>query len=627
MVGIATVTSNTALQSITHIKNTSLRRKSSINSNQLNKSQRDDSKNAYIALDLKTTTANKNKSTTTSIITKANGREVIDALKENKKRAFGESNSNRKHKSLSTNELTNSKSFTTTSDDNLSLTTKQRQHKTRDFSMKRRSTSCLENSNNINFNKRRTSVYSNRSAATTTTTTSATTTKSTVNEQQHYGQTPISKVWRSPGGSYEIPNVFGSDCFLKPISPVTTNHKPISPSSYHCILRTYPSPNSNNNNNKASNFSGQNQKHSSSNNCNIPPWRPAGNCKDIPQLPPLARRVENEFEKRIRKALPKLISVSSLDPRNKYDGYKEIGTGVNGSVVRARHKFRKNTFLAIKRCRLDSDLEYRAAIVRELRIMASGHVNLIRLREVSLWKDDVWMAMDLQRCSVFAVLCQRSIPEQYAVYIACEALKGISYLHSKSFIHRDIKCENLLLGWHGEVKLADFGLSARIAVTEKQPIPSHNSSNQIIRNNVAPQQQQQIVTTLRRNCERLGTSKWMAPEVIREQLYDEKIDMWSLGITIIEMMDRVPPHYLIKDENELFATILSEPSPSFTYSNPTMYMKGLVAWLLDESPATRPNAADVLQEINVHVQSGLLQCSTPNELARFVTYAFASKNP
>lgn len=112
----------------------------------------------------------------------------------------------------------------------------------------------------------------------------------------------------------------------------------------------------------------------------------------------------------------------------------------------------------------------------------------------------------------------------------------------------------------------------------------------------------------------------MAPEVIREQYYDEKIDMWSLGITVIEMMDRVPPHYMIKDEIELFATILSEPSPTFTYSYPTMYMRGLVAWLLDENPATRPNAKDVLTEIEIHVQNRLLRCATINETARFVNH-------
>lgn len=96
------------------------------------------------------------------------------------------------------------------------------------------------------------------------------------------------------------------------------------------------------------------------------------------------------------------------------------------------------------------------------------------------------------------------------------------------------------------------------------------------------------------NRDRLGTTKWMAPEVIREEVYDEKIDLWSLGITVIEMMDRVPPHYLIKDEEELFDIIATEPGPTFTYSYPSMYMRGLVAWLLDEEPSTRPSAKDVL---------------------------------
>ena len=118
----------------------------------------------------------------------------------------------------------------------------------------------------------------------------------------------------------------------------------------------------------------------------------------------------------------------------------------------------------------------------------------------------------------------------------------------------------------------------------------------------------------------MGTSKWMAPEVIREQYYTEKIDMWSLGITVIEMMDRVPPHYLLKDEIELFAAILSEPSPTFTYSYPTMYMRGLVAWLLDEIPETRPSAKEVLSEIDAHVQNRLLKCASQAETARFVNH-------
>ncbi|KAG1250435.1 hypothetical protein G6F68_012805 [Rhizopus microsporus] len=94
--------------------------------------------------------------------------------------------------------------------------------------------------------------------------------------------------------------------------------------------------------------------------------------------------------------------------------------------------------------------------------MASGHHNLIRLTEIMLWKDHVLMTMDLMRCSVFAVLCQRGFPEEHAVYVTYESLQGLAYLHSQGILHRDLKCENVLLGWHGEVKLADFGLSGRI---------------------------------------------------------------------------------------------------------------------------------------------------------------------
>ncbi|CAM0142369.1 hypothetical protein VKS41_002138 [Umbelopsis sp. WA50703] len=360
------------------------------------------------------------------------------------------------------------------------------------------------------------------------------------------------EIWRAPGVC-EIPDILGK-AFLRPELPTA--------SETTLTLR-----------------------ESNAAKCISPrPWLPPNPHADIPALQPLVRS-ENEFQRIIRKTLPKVRVPTTSNPKNIYSGFSEIGTGVNGSVLKAVHRQKRGLRVAVKRCRLDSDKEYRAAILRELRIMSSGHANLIRLREAFVWRDDVWMTMDLMKCSVFAVLCQRGIPEEFTVYIASETLKALYFLHSKGYIHRDIKCENLLLGWNGEVKLADFGLATR--------------SN-------------------RRNRDRLGTAKWMAPEVIREQYYDETIDMWSLGITIIEMMDRVPPHYRIKDEYELFETVLSEPSPTFTYSYPTMYMRGLVAWLLDEDPRTRPSARDVIMEIDAHVQSNLLHSATPDQFTSFL---------
>lgn len=109
--------------------------------------------------------------------------------------------------------------------------------------------------------------------------------------------------------------------------------------------------------------------------------------------------------------------------------------------------------VAIKRCILYPDRAYRAAVARELCIMATRHPNLIRVREAVIWHDDVWITMDLMRCSVFSVLCRRGLPEDHTVHIICQTLKALDYLHASGYMHRDVKCENILLGRNGQVKL------------------------------------------------------------------------------------------------------------------------------------------------------------------------------
>lgn len=371
-------------------------------------------------------------------------------------------------------------------------------------------------------------------------------------------QSAPSKVWRAPGNC-EIPNILGN-AFLRPAVNQSSSQQPTPIFTKKKIQSTRP------------------------------PWFGPSKNETIPEPPPLSKQKPAfDFEKRIRKAVPK-ISLKATNPRSQYTSEVEIGTGVNGAVIQALSRGNSER-LAIKRCQVDvSDQEYRIAVLRELRIMASGHENIIRLAELTLWRNELWIGMDLMRCSVFSVLCHRGIPEEFTVYITREVLQGLMFLHSHGYIHRDVKCENLLFGQDGQVKLADFGLTAN---------------------------------TRHLNKERLGTSKWMAPEVIREVPYDEKIDLWSLGITVIEMMDRVPPHYAIRDENEFFNVALSDPSPTFTYSYPSMYMRGLVAWLLEESPESRPNARDVILEIDTHIQLGLLQSSTAAKLASFVDQVLA----
>lgn len=93
---------------------------------------------------------------------------------------------------------------------------------------------------------------------------------------------------------------------------------------------------------------------------------------------------------------------------------------MNGAVIQVHVKNNAAQKLALKKCKLSHDKEYRTAIIRELRIMSTGHSHIIKVREVSLYQSDIWIAMDLMRCSVFAVLCVRALPEEYAILVAKE---------------------------------------------------------------------------------------------------------------------------------------------------------------------------------------------------------------
>jgi serine/threonine protein kinase len=87
----------------------------------------------------------------------------------------------------------------------------------------------------------------------------------------------------------------------------------------------------------------------------------------------------------------------------------------------------------------------------------------------------------------------------------------------------------------------------------------------------------------------------MAPEVVSENLYKENVDIWSLAITIIEMMDRVPPLYYLENSHDIYGEILYGNPPSFNFTAPSKGMAELVSWMLNMDGAARPGAKTVLK--------------------------------
>ncbi|KAK8383963.1 hypothetical protein O3P69_016010 [Scylla paramamosain] len=261
------------------------------------------------------------------------------------------------------------------------------------------------------------------------------------------------------------------------------------------------------------------------------------------------------------------LSEESLmrQPEEVFDIICKLGEGSYGSVYKALHK-ESGQVLAIKQVPIDTDLQ---EIIKEISIMQQCDSHHVVKYYGSYFKDsDLWIVMEY--CGAGSVsdimrLRKKTLTEEEIATVVYDTLRGLEYLHLRRKIHRDIKAGNILLNTQGHAKLADFGVAGQLSDTMAK------------RNTV------------------IGTPFWMAPEVIQEIGYDCVADIWSLGITALEMAEGKPPYGDIHPMRAIFM-IPTKPPPSFR--EPDQWQPEFIDFVsrcLVKNPEERATATELLQ--------------------------------
>ncbi|CAI4227481.1 unnamed protein product [Auanema sp. JU1783] len=204
--------------------------------------------------------------------------------------------------------------------------------------------------------------------------------------------------------------------------------------------------------------------------------------------------------------------VNDGDPRLRYEMKKQIGVGASGTVFIA-NKRGTNEVVAVKRMIFKTQPK-KEMLLTEIKVMREYvHPNVVNYIESYLVEaDDLWVVMDyLEGGNLTDVVVKTELDEGQIAAVLKECLKALNFLHSHSIVHRDIKSDNVLLGMNGEVKLTDMGFCAQIQPGSKRDTV-------------------------------VGTPYWMAPEILKKRKYNYKVDIWSLGIMALEMIDGEPPY-------------------------------------------------------------------------------------
>lgn len=299
---------------------------------------------------------------------------------------------------------------------------------------------------------------------------------------------------------------------------------------------------------------------------------PAGTGQE--KISPAVQKVAKSDDKRISamteaQIMDKLRSVvSGGDPNMLYQKIKKVGQGASGSVYVAKSLISPagNAKVAIKQMDL-AHQPRKELIVNEILVMKeSSHPNIVNFLDSFLkGPGELWVIMEyMEGGALTDVIDNNRLTEPQIALICRETCQGLSHLHSQNIIHRDIKSDNVLLDAKGHVKITDFGFCAKLTEAKSK------------------------------RATMVGTPYWMAPEVVKQKQYGEKVDVWSLGIMAIEMIENEPPYL---DEEPLKALYLIATHGTPKLKNPEQLSGDLREFLkscLCVQVTARASAAELL---------------------------------